>query len=344
MCGRYLVITEDEIIEMKSILEELNQRFSDLDNDILNLDRSENSEMFPGAITPVMVLHEHKIVIQPMKWGFSRCDGKGVVINAKAESVNEKSFFRDSFTHNRCIVPSRGFFEWKKPSSDSAFYSDANSTQPSQLDFDSVFGLFPKVDSVSTPSSALSKSILPPPSISTPSSIFSKSSLTPPLVSSKSASTPSSIFSKSVLAPSSVFSKSVSAPSSVFSKSVLNPSSISYKSVSIPPLIFCESGMSSLDKDTSLSPGKYLIREANSPLFLMAGIYQQAQGTNEFTILTMPANTQVSPLHDRMPVFLEKSQLLPWLLDPKVLKLLLENQISSLPFLIQQFSTSKGRI
>ena len=32
MCGRYLVITEDEIIEMKSILEELNQRFSDLDD------------------------------------------------------------------------------------------------------------------------------------------------------------------------------------------------------------------------------------------------------------------------------------------------------------------------
>lgn len=229
VCGRYLVITEDEIIEMKSILEELNQRFSDSDLQLSNdeviesMAHSERPEIVPSLVTPVLVIEDEKCFLKPMKWGFSRWDGNGSIINARAESVEEKSFFRESFLHNRCILPSRGFFEWKKPSS------------------------APLLD--------------------------------------------------------------------LLSPAEQNP-----------------------------APGKYWIRRADSPLFFMAGIYQISKGIEEFTILTMPANINVAPIHDRMPVFLNKPQILPWLKDPRVLKLLLENQTSHLPFILSQVNSGERNL
>jgi len=38
------------------------------------------------------------------------------MINARAETILEKSSFKHPFQHNRCLVPSDGFFEWKKES------------------------------------------------------------------------------------------------------------------------------------------------------------------------------------------------------------------------------------
>jgi len=36
------------------------------------------------------------------------------LINAKAETVNEKISFKGSFQKRRCIIPADGFYEWKK--------------------------------------------------------------------------------------------------------------------------------------------------------------------------------------------------------------------------------------
>jgi len=36
------------------------------------------------------------------------------LINARAESVNEKISFKGSFQRRRCLIPADGFFEWKK--------------------------------------------------------------------------------------------------------------------------------------------------------------------------------------------------------------------------------------
>ncbi|MHB1452642.1 MAG: SOS response-associated peptidase family protein [Saccharofermentanales bacterium] len=143
MCGRYLVITEGEIIEMRAILEELGKRFGGIDElpsfglpvqqpsgmssqqssgmssqlsflpDPVSDVASGTGEVFPGTFTPVLVLDNDTAVLKPMRWGFSRWDGKGVVINARSETVSDKPMFSRALAEGRCIVPSRGFYEWR---------------------------------------------------------------------------------------------------------------------------------------------------------------------------------------------------------------------------------------
>ena len=36
------------------------------------------------------------------------------LINARAETIDEKPSFRGSFRHRRCIIPANGYFEWQK--------------------------------------------------------------------------------------------------------------------------------------------------------------------------------------------------------------------------------------
>lgn len=52
-----------------------------------------------------------------MRWGLIPSWAKEVgegLINARAETVNEKPSFRQSFRQRRCILPATGFYEWQK--------------------------------------------------------------------------------------------------------------------------------------------------------------------------------------------------------------------------------------
>ena len=57
--------------------------------------------------------------MEPVRWGlipsFAR-DAKGSarLINARAETVASSPAFRTSFRSRRCIVPSDGFYEWRR--------------------------------------------------------------------------------------------------------------------------------------------------------------------------------------------------------------------------------------
>ena len=47
------------------------------------------------------------------KWGYPSPGGrKGLVINARSESVSEKPLFRNGFHSGRIVVPASGFYEW----------------------------------------------------------------------------------------------------------------------------------------------------------------------------------------------------------------------------------------
>mgnify|MGYP001250866313 CR=1 FL=1 len=49
-------------------------------------------------------------------WGLSPAPGEhSALINARAETVQEKPTFRDAFLHRRCIVIASGWYEWSAP-------------------------------------------------------------------------------------------------------------------------------------------------------------------------------------------------------------------------------------
>ena len=50
-------------------------------------------------------------------------------------------------------------------------------------------------------------------------------------------------------------------------------------------------------------------------MLYMAGIYSRYQDEDRFVILTTQANASMKPVHDRMPLILEKNEIIPWIFD-----------------------------
>ena len=69
-------------------------------------------DVHPSQQAPVITGAQNKLSAERMAWGFPRYDGKGYVINARAETAGEKPMFRDSFLHRRCVIPAQRFYEW----------------------------------------------------------------------------------------------------------------------------------------------------------------------------------------------------------------------------------------
>ena len=57
----------------------------------------------------------------------------------------------------------------------------------------------------------------------------------------------------------------------------------------------------------------FLIRLKSQEPFAFAGIWEMVEGKPAYVILTTSANTVTRPIHDRMPVILEKQEEAPWL-------------------------------
>ena len=49
---------------------------------------------------------------ESMGWGFSNPVSKGLLANARSESIKEKPTFRESAFLRRCAIPASGFYEW----------------------------------------------------------------------------------------------------------------------------------------------------------------------------------------------------------------------------------------
>lgn len=111
MCGRYTVFTEEEVVEIRSIIAEVSQRFGE--------GAIATGEIFPTNKAPVLTLDGNRLTPYPVSWGFPRWDGKGVDINARNDTVlyaldhpEKRSNWRKPILTRRCIIPSTGFYEW----------------------------------------------------------------------------------------------------------------------------------------------------------------------------------------------------------------------------------------
>ncbi|MBQ7338866.1 MAG: SOS response-associated peptidase [Clostridia bacterium] len=103
MCGRYTA-EEDTSIDMRALYRELRMSYPEV--------QLKSGEIYPTETVPLLCGRDKTPV--PGTWGFPKYDGKGVIINARAESVQEKVSFRDAFYHRRCLVPTTGYFEWSR--------------------------------------------------------------------------------------------------------------------------------------------------------------------------------------------------------------------------------------
>lgn len=104
MCGRYTVFTEEEIIEMRAIVEEVSRRYGN--------QPVSTGEIFPTNTVPVIAAEGGTWGLRPVKWGFPKWDGKGTIINARCETALERPMFKKSLLERRCVIPSTGFYEW----------------------------------------------------------------------------------------------------------------------------------------------------------------------------------------------------------------------------------------
>ena len=105
MCGRYIIEPNDD--EIRNIIKEAMQHLGEADS-------PKTGEIFPTNNAPVLALGESSIKPYVMRWGFPNFRSKGVIINARAETVLEKRTFKDSVLGRRCIIPASGFYEWKE--------------------------------------------------------------------------------------------------------------------------------------------------------------------------------------------------------------------------------------
>lgn len=105
MCGRFN-FTDEQLDEIKQIIKEVNER--------LYGKKVKTGEVCPTDLAAVLVWEENRISPKPVYWGFPKWKGSGAIINARAETALEKPMFREPLLTRRCVVPSTGYYEWRR--------------------------------------------------------------------------------------------------------------------------------------------------------------------------------------------------------------------------------------
>lgn len=105
MCGRYTLDVDKYIPDIEGLLGSIRS--------LSDREKINTGEIFPTNIVPVFKEEHDNKVVSIMKWGFPKWDNKGVIINARMETIFDKQLFREAMLKRRCIVPSTGFYEWK---------------------------------------------------------------------------------------------------------------------------------------------------------------------------------------------------------------------------------------
>ena len=107
MCGRYHFSAE-LLDEIRDITEQKDWKL-----ELGVLDR----DIHPGDTAPVITAAGDQggsLRACRQKWGYPGPGGKGLVFNARSESVFEKRMFRDSVSMRRAVIPVSWFYEWNK--------------------------------------------------------------------------------------------------------------------------------------------------------------------------------------------------------------------------------------
>lgn len=107
MCGRFIFFEVDKV----------SSRFDAEIEKTFNFSPSYN--IAPGQDVPIIVREEKFNKVYLMRWGLIPSWVKNLnefkpFINVRRESFSTKPYFFKYLKEKRCIVPSNGFYEWKK--------------------------------------------------------------------------------------------------------------------------------------------------------------------------------------------------------------------------------------
>lgn len=104
MCGRYYV---DDVMldEIQHLLKEINNHLNG---------KNYARDIFPTDYAPVIEADRNKVRLTEKRWGYPGFRNKGVIFNARSESVQEKRVFQNGLRRHRIVVPARHFYEWNK--------------------------------------------------------------------------------------------------------------------------------------------------------------------------------------------------------------------------------------
>jgi putative SOS response-associated peptidase YedK len=105
MCGRYTLTAEAETLQRAFQLETVEGY-------------TPRYNIAPTQHVPI-ITHEQRRALTWVRWGLIPSWAKdpsigATLINARAETLDEKPSFRESFRRRRCLIPADGFYEWAK--------------------------------------------------------------------------------------------------------------------------------------------------------------------------------------------------------------------------------------
>jgi putative SOS response-associated peptidase YedK len=135
MCGRYTYYSSAEILKQFEIKPESDYQ--------LALDLPDNYNVSPGSHMPVIIRGNQEHILEFMVWGLVPAWAKSYdialkLINARREGLLEKPMWKRLIKSKRCVVPARGFYEWKTENGKKQPYY----ITPKQGDFFSFAGLW----------------------------------------------------------------------------------------------------------------------------------------------------------------------------------------------------------
>jgi putative SOS response-associated peptidase YedK len=88
----------------------------------------------PGQMVPVIIANSPRRIVR-MRWGLIPHWAKDEktaynMINARVETLTQRPAFRGLLSHNRCLVPASGFYEWQGEGRDKTPYDIHPEGQP----------------------------------------------------------------------------------------------------------------------------------------------------------------------------------------------------------------------
>lgn len=113
MCGRFY-IDEETYLDIRNVVSEVDASLKRM---------HVTGDIHPTETAPVIVSNDFKnLQLCSKAWGYPGWQKKGVIFNARVESVMEKRMFQNGIHYHRAVIPAAGFYEWSRQKEKNTFY------------------------------------------------------------------------------------------------------------------------------------------------------------------------------------------------------------------------------